>query len=225
MDLPVKKQSRCAEITIGDECLELYPEKFAWWEKEKTLFIADSHFGKIAHFRKSGIGLPSHAGTETFSQIHRILLDKKPKRLVFLGDVFHSDYNQDFELFKNWRMLFPDLIIELVLGNHDKAGFAHLHSMGINLHKELVLGPFYCSHEPAFPSPKGFNLCGHLHPGVSLSIGHQHVKVPCFWKGDHHLCFPSFGAFTGSVAIKPRSSDVFFAISGSSIRRIEGSVL
>jgi len=225
MDLPVKTPSRSAQIQVGGEFLELFTEKFAWWAKERTLFIADPHFGKIAHFRKSGIGVPAHAGTETFSQIHRILIDKTPGRLVFLGDVFHSDYNQDFELFRSWRKRFPDLIVEMVLGNHDRAGFAHLHSMGINLYSELVLGPFYCSHEPAFPSSRGFNLCGHLHPGVSLSIGHQHIKVPCFWKGDHHLCFPSFGAFTGSVSIRPHASDVFYAISGSSIRRIEGSVL
>lgn len=225
MVLPEKKQLARAEIFIGSECLVLFPGKYAWWEKEHILFIADSHFGKIAHFRKSGIGLPSHAGTETFSLIHRILLEMNPNKLVFLGDVFHSDFNQDFERFKTWRALFPQMEVDIVLGNHDKAGFAHLHSMGINLHNELVLGPFYCSHEPAFPSSRGFNLCGHLHPGVSLSIGHQHVKVPCFWKGEHHLCFPSFGAFTGSVAIRPHASDVFYAISGSSIRRIEGSVL
>jgi len=216
---------KSAEIQIGNEILSLFPDKFAWWETQRTIFIADCHFGKVAHFRKSGIGLPSHAGTETFAQIHRILLEMKPVRLVLLGDVFHSEYNEDFERFRQWRSLFPQIKLDLVLGNHDKASLKHLPSMGMEIHQNLLLGPFYCSHEPDFASEMGFNLCGHLHPGVSLVVGHQHVKVPCFWKGTNHLCFPSFGTFTGSVSIRPKPTDVFYAVTGKSIRVLEGWVL
>jgi DNA ligase-associated metallophosphoesterase len=213
------------ELQVGPETLQLHAGKFAWWPKERTLFLADCHFGKIAHFRKSGIGLPSRAGMETFSNIHRILLRFNPEKLVLLGDVFHSDYNQDTERFRNWRSLFPEMEVILVLGNHDKASFTHLHTLGIQIKENLLLGPFLCSHEPDFEQDLGFNLCGHLHPGVTISVGHQHVKMPCFWKGINHLCFPSFGAFTGSVSIKPTSKDLFFAITGKNIRILEGSIL
>ena len=215
-----------AEVHIQTELLKLSPQKFAWWESERTLFVADCHFGKIAHFRKFGIGLPSLAGTETFAQLHKLLLEMKPLRLIILGDIFHSDFNIDFERFALWRKQFPGIIFDLVLGNHDKWGFFHLPSLGLNIHKELTIGPFYCTHEPNFNSEKGFNFCGHIHPGVSLfGAGRQHVKVPCFWKGENHLCFPSFGVFTGCVAVKPKKHDQIFAISGSKIRMLEASTL
>ena len=218
-------RTNSVSVEIGEETLLLYPEKVAFWPKENILFVADCHFGKVAHFRKSGIGLPARAGTETFGWLHQILLEIKPARLIFLGDIFHSEFNQDFDIFRNWRQTFPAVQFDLVLGNHDKAGFSHLHLLGIHIHPELVIGPFHCTHEPQPDSEKGFNLCGHIHPGVSLSIGRQHVKVPCFWLGPTHLCFPSFGNFTGSVAIRPGPQDRFFAISGSKIRELEGSVL
>jgi DNA ligase-associated metallophosphoesterase len=214
-----------SELWVGGECLHLFPEKVAYLPSLKTLFVADCHFGKIAHFRKSGIGLPSHAGMETFGQLHRLLVEINPERLVFLGDVFHSEFNQDFDRFQKWRALFPSLKVDLILGNHDRAGFHHLNSLGMEIHSALKLGPFYCTHEPDFNSLNGFNLCGHLHPAVSLSVGSQHVKVPCFWKGENHLCFPSFGTFTGSVSIRPKADDLLFAISGNRIRPILGSVL
>jgi len=203
--------------------LTLFPQKFAWWEKEETVFLADCHFGKIAHFRKSGIGIPSHAGTESFSDIHKIILAMKPRRLVILGDLFHSDFNKDFERFKIWISQFSDTQFDMVLGNHDKASAGHLYTLGINVYPNLILGPFFCTHEPDFDSALGFNLCGHLHPAVSLQgLGRQHLKVPCFWKGENHLCFPSFGTFTGSVAVNAQKTDLLFATTGSIIRLIEG---
>lgn len=218
--------SNFTNILLKGEVFKLSPKKFAFWEGERILFIADCHFGKIAHFRKSGIGVPTLAGTETFSQIHHILLEVKPLRLVILGDIFHSDFNLDFERFGIWRKQFPEIVFDLVLGNHDKAGFLHLHAMGLNIHMELSIGPFFCTHEPDFKSEKGFNLCGHIHPGVSLyGSGRQHLKVPCFWKGENHLCFPSFGAFTGCVAVKPNKQDQLYAISGTKIRLIDASSL
>jgi len=216
-----------AEVLLAkEEVFQLSPQKYAFWEKEKIIFLADCHFGKVAHFRKSGIGVPSHAGMETFTKIHQILLEMRPLRLVILGDIFHSDYNIDFDRFGLWRKQFPDIIFDLVLGNHDKAGFSHLHTLGLNIFHELIIGPFHCTHEPNFHSKKGFNLCGHIHPGVSLfGSGRQHLKVPCFWKGENHLCFPSFGAFTGCVGVKSNKQDQLFAISGTKIRMIEASAL
>jgi DNA ligase-associated metallophosphoesterase len=163
---------------------------------------------------------------ETFGQLQQMLLSVPARRLVLLGDVFHSDVNQDFDRFRQWRKGFPNLHIDLVLGNHDQAGRAHLGNLGVDLHDNLVLAPFYCSHAPESDSPKGFNLCGHLHPGVSLSgKAGQHVKVPCFWKGENHLCFPAFGQFTGSVAVKPKPEDLLFAITQNKIRCLEGRIL
>lgn len=206
--------------------LALYPEKVAFWPEEKTLFIADCHFGKVAHFRRSGIGIPRSAGDEGMIRLHQLVQRLQPTEILFLGDVFHSDYNQDFERFRLWRASLPAIAFRLALGNHDRAARHRLEGLGLEVQPEWQRGPFYCTHEPAFPSEKGFNLFGHLHPALSLpGSAHQHVKVPAWWMGPHHLCFPSFGPFTGSVAIQPRESDVFFAVAGRTLRRVEGAVL
>ena len=36
------------------ESLDLLPDRAVYWHKEKTLYIADTHFGKTATFRKVG---------------------------------------------------------------------------------------------------------------------------------------------------------------------------
>lgn len=221
-----RKKPSHTEIELKGELISLFPAKFAFWKKESTIFLSDCHLGKISHFRKCGIGIPTQAGLETFSQIHKILLEFQPERIIFLGDIFHSDFNSDFHRFENWRKQFKETSFDLVLGNHDKSGLNYFEEMGLNIHPELTIGPFYCTHEPQIHSEKGFNFCGHIHPAVSLfGSGRQNVKVPCFWKGNNHLCFPSFGVFTGSVSIKPNSTDQFFALAGNSIRLIEGSSL
>jgi hypothetical protein len=40
--------------TINENDFVLSPERVMYWEKQKTLIIADLHIGKTGHFRKSG---------------------------------------------------------------------------------------------------------------------------------------------------------------------------
>ena len=41
-----------------DQTLWLSAERAVFWEEEQSLILADLHFGKTGHFRKSGIGVP-----------------------------------------------------------------------------------------------------------------------------------------------------------------------
>jgi DNA ligase-associated metallophosphoesterase len=210
-------------LSLCGEELILLAEKALYWPSQQTLFVADCHFGKVAHFRRAGIGLPQEAGLETFADLHKLLHRFPVQRLVILGDAFHSEANQDTERFRQWRLLFPDLELDLVLGNHDLASLRELRGLGVNLFPELEIGPFTCRHDPpAEPENGRFYFFGHLHPGVSLSLGRTHVKVPCFWKGSHFLCFPAFGRFTGSVAVNPADDDELFGLTPGKIHRIKG---
>lgn len=212
-------------VQLAGQRIWLFPQKVAFWEETQTLFVSDCHFGKIAHFRKSGIGLPSVAGRQSFLRLNHLINALRPNTLVFLGDVFHSELNSDFEVFTDWRKEFEHIDFQVVLGNHDRYSAISLKQNGIKVCSELVLGPFFCTHEPS-PEPSTFiNFFGHIHPSVHLSMGRQHIQVSCFWLGPTFLCFPSFGTFTGSKAISPEAGDLVFAIAGDTLRRIEGHLI
>ena len=56
------------EIKIEGQTLKLFSEKAICWVEEKTLIISDLHLGKIAHFRKEGIAIPSTAIKNNFER-------------------------------------------------------------------------------------------------------------------------------------------------------------
>ncbi len=210
--------SRAIELNPEGEQIFIFPEKFALWPKEKTIFLADTHFGKIAHFRKSGIGLPADAGMDTFFRLQEIILSHRPQRIIILGDVFHSDSNSDTARFIRWSTGFPEISFGLVLGNHDLASRKELLDAGFPMAEKLRAGPFHCVHARENISEPGFHFFGHIHPGISLSgLGGQFVKVPCFWLGAAHLCFPAFGSFTGFVSLQRVPGDIFFALTGKKV--------
>lgn len=206
------------QLVIRQEEIIFSPLKVAFWPKEKTLFIADCHLGKVAHFRKSGIGIPAEAGNDTFHLMQKAMKEYQPQRVIFLGDLFHSEINPDFERFIIWKSNFQQVDFHLVRGNHDKASGPHLEKLEIGLHARLEMGPFVCTHHPEFDLVDGFNFSGHIHPAIHLSgIAHQSATCPCFWIGNNFLVFPAFGAFTGLAKIKPLPGDTVLAIAGSKI--------
>lgn len=178
--------------------------------------LADVHLGKVAHFRQSGIGIPAGAGHESFLMLHQLIQEKAPKRILFLGDLFHSRYNSDFEKFAQWRSQFPQIEFLLVMGNHEVETRALYERLGLTLFDQLELGPFSFTHE--MTSSDLFNLSGHVHPCVSLAgTGRQHVKVPCFWFGKTFGVLPAFGEFTGNHPVRPGEEERVFAVAGPKI--------
>jgi metallophosphoesterase superfamily enzyme len=79
------------------------------------------------------------------------------------------------------------------------------------------MGPFLMVHKPlsdnALQQVNDYVFCGHIHPGVSLKgRARQHLTLPCFSFGNRQAIFPSFGKFTGKVAIRNQKTDRIFAI-------------
>lgn len=226
--MPEKQTDRsCSfyDIQIAGQSLRLHAGRFAEWTEEKTLFIADVHLGKIEHFRRAGINLPGNAGEDTFYRLSGILQSCRPQRLIVLGDLFHSDFNDDFPRFAAWRKQFSETDVWLIPGNHDRTGRKYLSALGLQIMAPQRLGPFFLRHEPEVPD-EGFLLCGHLHPSVSLAgRAREQIRIPAFWLQKRALCFPAFGVFTGMARINPQPDDVFFALSSSSVRRIPASLL
>ncbi len=208
------------EIELMSETAWLLPEKALWLKSRKTLLMADLHFGKINHFRKSGIPVPARANDKNTETLISVLHLAKPDRVIFLGDLFHSHYNEEWEVLGQIRKHFVQCSFELVLGNHDilSAVQYERHTMKCYVN-ELREGDLILTHEPMTEVPPGlYNLSGHLHPGVQLrGTGKQSVTLPCFYFGKNQGILPAFGSFTGIARIVPKKEDRVFVIAEDKI--------
>lgn len=208
------------EVDLLHEKVILMPEKAIWFESRKLLLVADLHFGKINHFRKSGIPVPAKANDKNTELLINLLNHTKAERLIFLGDLFHSHYNEEWEVVGQIRKHFAACSFELVLGNHDilSALQYERHSM-IVYPAELRVGNFVFTHEPLETVPEGlYNLSGHLHPGVQLrGTGKQSMTLPCFYFGKHQGILPAFGSFTGLARVSPKKEERIFIIANDQI--------
>lgn len=206
-----------AELNLLDQELLLLPEKAIFWKQEQALIAADVHLGKSGHFRKAGIAVPQGIAQEDLAVLSDLISQYNPQKLIFLGDLFHSEKNTDWDWFALWREQFPNLEIILVKGNHDIIKDHHYHQLGIQTPHEYSLGPFLMLHHPlndaGLKQAAGYVLCGHIHPGVRLQgKGRQAVTLPCFTFGSRQAILPSFGRFTGRVAIRHQQNDRVFGV-------------
>ncbi|PWK69210.1 putative phosphoesterase [Mucilaginibacter oryzae] len=200
---------------LGQDLL-LTPQKAIYWQQQKALIIADVHLGKVGHFRKAGIAVPRDMEQSDLAVLSDLIYEYQPEKLIFLGDLFHSDLNNDWDWFVLWRSQFPALNIILVKGNHDIISDKHYQNLNIRLYDELLIGPFLMMHHPLAADTQeaaGYVFCGHIHPGVNLSgRARQSITLPCFAFGARQAVLPSFGKFTGRVAIRSRQTDRIFAV-------------
>ena len=204
-------------FNLLNQGLLLLPQKAIYWQQEKALIAADVHLGKVGHFRKAGIAVPRDMEQNELAVLSDLVFEHKPEKIIFLGDFFHSDMNADWDWFILWRSQFPKLEIILVRGNHDIIDDSYYQQLNIVLHDQLLVGPFLMLHHPladsALEQAEGYVFCGHIHPGVRLiGRGRQDITLPCFAFGAKQVVLPSFGKFTGRVAIRSNKTDRIFAI-------------
>ena len=199
--------------------LQLHPYKAIFWEEQSTLLLADLHLGKAQHFRKAGIPVPSDAGNSNWDKLIELLLGYQPKRVIFLGDLFHSVHNPVWEEFIDFIQPFAPTSFELIPGNHDILSDYQYQKSGLVIHEEtLAMGPFLLSHEPS-PTPEGqYNLVGHIHPCVYLKgNARQRLRLPCFYFGEKQGILPAFGSFTGMAPLQPKSVDQVFVVTEEAV--------
>lgn len=209
-------------FNLQDQDLLLLPQKAIYWQQEKTLIVADVHLGKVGHFRKAGIAVPRDMEQSELSVLSDLVDEHRPDKLIFLGDFFHSDINSDWDWFILWRSQFPKLEVILVRGNHDIIDDNYYHQLNIALYDQLLIGPFLMLHHPLpeeeLERAESYAFCGHIHPGISLvGRGRQQITLPCFVFGEQQAILPSFGKFTGRVAIRSDKTDKIFAIASNKV--------
>lgn len=202
-------------LKIKDEIVHLIPQKVLFLPEHKILLAADLHFGKVNHFRKSGIPVPTIANDQNTSTLIDVINSTNPDRVIFLGDLFHSHYNEEWETVGQIRKHFSECSFELVLGNHDILALPQYQRHSIQVFEDqLIIGQWLLTHQPLVSNPENlYNLSGHIHPWVRLiGAGRQSILLPCFYFGNQQGILPAFGSFTGIAKIIPKKGDSAFVV-------------
>jgi uncharacterized protein len=213
------------EITVKNTELKLLPQKAIFWKKEKTLLISDLHLGKISHFRKEGIPLPLSAFQNNFDRLDDLILNYNAWQVIFIGDLFHSTINKEWDQFCTWRKKYHSVEMHIVLGNHDKLPQDCYEDLPLKIHKKnLMIAPFTFSHHPKEKFLKDeYVISGHVHPVIKLNgKANQNFRLPCFYFGRQQAILPSFGYFTGGHAIQPKEEDKVIAVVKNELIEVSG---
>lgn len=201
----------------------LHPHKAMYWKEKDILIISDPHFSKSAHFRKNGIAVPAAVDQNNYKVLDELLNIFQPSRLLILGDLFHSDYNEEMQNFRAWRKKNDSLEIRLTLGNHDRLDRVFYDSLGIEAEDQFLTGPFLFTHDPVECDniASAYIIHGHVHPSIRIrGKGRQALSLPCFLFSKTYAILPSFGNFTGSHQISQKKGDRVFAVPESQIIEI-----
>lgn len=209
-------------IVLRGEQLLLLPEKAIYWPSQQILLIADLHLGKVEHFRKSGIAVPAVAGEANYHVVQELFLEHTPKRVIFLGDLFHSSYNYDWEQFSEFIRSHHHISFELVMGNHDILHRSQYDRNNMTIHEnELVIEPFLLTHDPV-EHKELYNLCGHIHPCYKMrGRSRQYFRLPCFYFGHTGGILPAIGSFTGMHPVMASKDDRVYVVADDQIIQVE----
>ncbi len=202
---------------VAEEELWLLPDRAIYWPTQKTLLIADAHLGKSSHFRKAGLAVPATVAHADIDRIKKLVHITGSERVIFLGDLFHSDVNTEWLLFEELISYCSTCEFVLIKGNHDILPETIYSGSSLKIvDQELSIYPFLLTHHPPAPANTRttyYTLCGHIHPGVSLvGKGGLQQNMACFYFGLHYGILPAFGKFTGFHKLKPKSADAVFGL-------------
>ncbi|HEU4621445.1 MAG TPA: ligase-associated DNA damage response endonuclease PdeM [Burkholderiaceae bacterium] len=203
------------EIEIAGERLHLLPQRAAYWARERTLFIADIHFGKAAAFRAQGVPVPRGTTAENLAVLDALLDTTQAERIVFLGDFLHAKTSHapaTLGALRAWRSRCAQLDLVLVRGNHDARAGEPPKDLGVRVVDEpFRFGPFALCHHPQ-TLDGAYVLAGHIHPAYRLHGRGEAVRLPCFWFNHALGVLPAFGSFTGTHTIAPAPGDRIFLV-------------
>lgn len=217
----------CA-VAVAGEQLVLLPQRAVYWPRQRTLFIADTHFGKAATFRSAAVPVPDCTAAD-LRRLDEALSQTRARQLIVLGDLIHaragrSEYT--FATIETWRGKWRQLEIVLVRGNHDRSAGDPPGSWQMQcLDGPQPLGPFCLRHEPCDTPPADrhelYTLAGHRHPKVKLTgAGRAEARLPCFLFGRSQAILPAFSEFVDSALLRPAAEDRVFVVAGEEVLEV-----
>jgi DNA ligase-associated metallophosphoesterase len=200
-------------IECRGEPLWLLAERAVLWPTRATLLVADWHIGKASVFGRHGLAVPEGDLQRDLARLDALIAACGVRRLIVLGDLMHAPPAPDDHwpgALGDWLARHAALEFLVVAGNHDRVTLSAiapaLESRVDWFADACVEPPFVFLHEPA-ADPRGFVLCGHLHPMRRLRLGNDSIRAPAFWFRDDHAVLPAFGSFLGGVNIRPSGAE------------------
>src|SRR5690606_17778945 len=193
----------------------LLAQKALYIPVHRLLVISDWHLGKLGHFRKEGFFIPQMNLEEEFLRLGSLLTSLEVSKVVFLGDLFHSEWNYEWDAFTDYLKTFPQIDFVLTRGNHDILPAERFGTIALHVVNQLVLAEgLVFSHEPLSGLDNScLNIVGHVHPGCEIAVrGRQTFRLPCFHLEDRVLTLPAFGRWTGLYMIRKKSNNQLFAV-------------
>lgn len=202
--------------TIRNNRFWLSPQRCIFWEEEQSLILSDLHFGKTGHFRKHGIAVPQQVYREDLQRLVEQIGHFKPRKIIAVGDLFHSVANKEMDWFLKWRQDLGSINFTLVKGNHDILPESWYADAAITVATGTYsAGGFDFVHDPeeAAKNSDHYIFSGHLHPGVHINgLGKQSLQFPCFYFGKDRAILPAFSKFSGLAIVTKKKTDTLFAI-------------
>jgi uncharacterized protein len=210
-------------LSVAGTTLLLLPEKAAYWPEQKTLLVADVHFGKAAAYRKLGQPVPRGTTAANLQKLDRLLRTHDCRQIIFLGDFLHGPGSgaATHKAIAAWRACHSSLDCLLVRGNHDARAGDPAPELRIQVVDEpYLLGPFALCHTPARHATHHV-IAGHVHPVFRLSgRAKQSLTLPCFSSSADMTLLPSFGGFTGGFVFDCAEGDQVFVTDEESIWQV-----
>ncbi|MVZ66934.1 ligase-associated DNA damage response endonuclease PdeM [Sphingobacterium sp. DK4209] len=209
-------------VLCGLDCF-LLPQKALYIPKHQLLVISDWHLGKLMHFRKEGIFVPAPAVSEELSRLDLLLAELAVEQVLFLGDLFHSKLNSEWEEFCQYTHSKPHIQFTLTNGNHDILSDAHWGRSALRIVDHVLLEEgLLFSHEPlAGLDNHIINVVGHIHPGCQVFLsGRQTFRLPCFHFENRVLTLPAFGKYTGLHILRKTPQNRVYAIVDQSVMEL-----
>lgn len=211
------------ELQLGKDTYQLLNDKAIFRKRDQTLILADLHLGKAQHFRKHGIYLPQQSAERDYERLTELIEYLHPKRIILLGDLFHSSINHEWTMFCNVMNTFKTTEFVLVLGNHDILEEQQYQQAHLTVVREqLTEDDIIFSHHPLKKTPENaFCFAGHIHPGIKLhGKGKQTIKLPCFFLRKNQFILPAFGSLTGLHLIERQKEDRVFGVTTNIVMEV-----
>lgn len=187
-----------ASARVGGVAVELHPSGALWLAGTRTLVVADLHFEKASSFARFGQLLPPYDTAITLTRLEAVVAALAPDRVVALGDSFHDRRGAErLSLADATRLaaLVGGREWLWVTGNHDPEIADHL---GGGRAADVEIGGLVLRHEPSATFVEG-EVCGHLHPALTVVGRGRGVRRRCFATDGHRLVLPAFGSLAGGL--------------------------
>lgn len=208
------------DIVIQNETFTLTNQRAVFWEREKALILSDLHIGKTAHFRKNGIALSNHIMKSDLERLSALIEYFQPEKFIVVGDLIHAGDNSDVDDFCAWRNQYPDLPFYLIEGNHDRISKSLENKLCLNFKAPLLEFDAFTFIHDFDKTKSGFQITGHIHPGIVLSSAIKNIRLPCFALTSNQLLLPAFSEFTGLDTKNLPKKSTFFVFTDAEIYEI-----